>query len=318
MTRHMTDILGMVRDGRLSEATATIQARLRGDAAGPESDATDRPMKDVTPTQRALPDPAAKGRSERRPKPKPRPAQARGGKAAPGHPDGSRWENLTGALPARLYTPSAPTPGAPLIVMLHGCTQNPEDFAAGTRMNVAAEAIGAHVLWPEQTRANNANGCWNWFEPGHQGRTGEARAIAGLAGEIATRAGVAAPRIHVAGLSAGGAMAAILGARYPEVFASVGIHSGLPVGSARDVSSALGAMRSGAAGTDAPGVPAIVFHGLADRTVVPANGRAILGGTAERSSTEENGGRRVTVTSFGTSELWEVESLGHAWSGGDR
>ena len=304
MKHSMNDILALVRSGRLQDATDAIQQGLRGDEAMP-----DAPMKDVTPRPRALSGPqediAARGK----------PANNGG------------WSRRDGPLSVRLYTPSAPVADAPLIVMLHGCTQTPEDFALGTRMNAAAEVIGAHVIWPEQARSANPNGCWNWFEPGHQGRTGEAAAIAAAVRAIAAEVAPMASGIHVAGLSAGGAMAAILGTRYPEIFASVGVHSGLPVGSAQDVMSAFAAMRSGGIAGSAMPVPLIVFHGSADRTVAPANGAALAGagpqGSKPRRRTTRIGGRDATVTRTETpegrpaSEFWQVDGLGHAWSGGD-
>ncbi|MGR3541690.1 MAG: extracellular catalytic domain type 1 short-chain-length polyhydroxyalkanoate depolymerase [Hasllibacter sp.] len=327
----MADILGLVRAGRLTEATEAIQSRL---GAAPDAAPGAGGMKDVTPKARALPAPGApgaerptecpgEGRPERpaarapraRPRFRPRAwARPSGPSAPPELAPGARWEARGAALAHRLYVPSRPVPGAPLIVMLHGCTQTPEDFARGTRMCAAAEAEGAHVLWPEQTRAANPNLCWNWFEPAHQDRSGEAGAIADLAASIAAEAG--AGGIHVAGLSAGGAMAANLGAARPDVFAGVGIHSGLPAGAARDLPSALSAMRSPSAAMEPLRVPAIVFHGLADRTVAPANG-ARIAGPGGRARRGEAGGRAYRVRHANGVELWEVEGLAHAWSGGD-
>ena len=311
----MDDVLGLVRQGRLDEATQAIQARLGGEAP---SAPTERPMKDVTPKAAALAGPGMRAEPKARPKFKMKPrAWAR---AAPDAgdivPDGGRWERRTGALPHRLYVPAAPDAAAPLIVMLHGCTQNPEDFARGTRMNRAADGIGAHVLWPEQTRAANPNGCWNWFEPAHQGTGGEPGAIAalieGIRGEIGDRPACAA------GLSAGGAMAAVLGARFPGLVSAVGIHSGLPVGSARDVPSAFSAMGQGGAQAAALACPAILFHGDADRTVSPRNADAFGAPRGGRAVSE--GGRRARVAATEGAramEVWRVEGLGHAWSGGD-
>lgn len=313
MKSDMNDILGLVRSGRLQDATKVIQSRLGlgDDDAGSTGQG---PMKDITPRAEALPRPDAPA------EPAAKPARARpAGKTG--------WEGREGPLAYRLYRPANPVPTAPLIVMLHGCTQTPEDFAAGTRMNEAAARIGAHVVWPEQGRGANPNGCWNWFDPGHQGRSGEAAAIAGLAAAVAREVAPGASGVHVAGLSAGGAMAAILGASYPEVFASVGVHSGLPAGSAHYVASAFTAMRTGGAATAALKTPAIVFHGSADRTVAPKNGPAVAamarGGAKPRRRITDIGGRRVTVTrscapgGAVASELWAIDGLGHAWSGGD-
>ncbi|CTQ49191.1 extracellular catalytic domain type 1 short-chain-length polyhydroxyalkanoate depolymerase [Jannaschia donghaensis] len=296
----MTRILDLVRSGKLTEATESIQRNLRGDAPDP----ADRPMRDVTPTARALPGPGT-GKAGKATRPK-------RNRAA-----GAAMTRHDGAVPYRIFTPHTPATDTPLIVMLHGCTQTPEDFAAGTRMNVAADAIGAHVLWPEQVRAANMNGCWNWFEPSHQGRSGEAAAIVATVADTLSRIG-GGRRVCVAGLSAGGAMSAILGARYPDVFAAVGIHSGLPVGSARDVTSAFGAMRSGGQGTADVQTPLIAFHGMADRTVDPRNALPFVPRDPAAVRTEVmSGGRRCTVIRAPGAEVWEVDGLGHAWSGGD-
>lgn len=313
----MKTILDLVKAGRLQEATSAIQSGL-SQGADP-STAPSRPMRDVTPNAEQLEGPAKRARRSR-----PAPASARPRKAPP---RGTAGAGQTGQIPFRLHRPPRPDATAPLIVMLHGCTQTPEDFAAGTRMNTAADGVGAHVIWPEQLRRANPNGCWNWFDPAHQGRSGEAAALVTLIRSVAADVAPGASGIHVAGLSAGGAMAAILGAHYPETFASVGVHSGLPVGSARDIASAFAAMQSGGRARDMLPVPAIVFHGSADRTVAPANGAAVAetapGGPRPRVATRTMGGRSTTVTRSdgpdGTPwrELWAVDGLGHAWSGGD-
>jgi poly(hydroxyalkanoate) depolymerase family esterase len=243
------------------------------------------------------------------------------GVATPALPAGGAWLSRAGALPYRLFRPAYPDAAAPLVVMLHGCTQTPEDFAAGTDMCRAADALGAHVIFPEQVRMANANACWNWFEPAHQGRAGEPAAIVSVVRDVLHEIGDARA-VHAAGLSAGGAMAAILGAHYPDVVASVGIHSGLPVGAATDMGGAFAAMNTGGTAGRPLAVPAIVFHGTADRTVVPANAAALMPGGAAGGRTVERNGRGVTVTSARApghrvaSELWSVDGLGHAWSGG--
>ena len=316
----MNDITGLVRSGRLGDATDAIRRRLGGDAAparDPQGDPGDAagPMRDVTPRARAIPGPAAPASA--RPASAPRQEAER---AASG-----RTERLSGPLAPLLYHPSAPAAEAPLIVMLHGCTQNPEDFARGTRMNAVAEAHGAYVLWPGQPRSANANGCWNWFEPDQKGET---RALAALAEEVLARTGADPRRVHAAGLSAGGAMAAALAAARPDLFASVGIHSGLGAGIASDMPSAFGAMAGRGAAPAALEVPAIVIHGTADRTVVPANGAAIAAAGRGKDSPRprrrqgEAGGRRFARTVLPAApgaaevELIEVDGLAHAWSGG--
>ena len=220
--------------------------------------------------------------------------------------------------------------------MLHGCTQDPEDFALGTRMNALADEFGLIVAYPHQPRRANASGCWNWFDRRHQQRgSGEPAKLAALARDLANEFGVRSERVFAAGLSAGGAMAEILAATYPDVFAAVGVHSGLPYRSAVDVPSAFAAMKGTAA--DAPRSPAgdsrcrkIIIHGGADATVHPVNGERILdhatrGATPlERSGLEwrTEGGRvsRTVLKDPAGEPLVEhifVEDGGHAWFGGD-
>src|SRR5690606_23178977 len=166
-------------------------------------------------------------------------------------------------------------------------TQTAADFAAGTAMNAQADRHGFAVLYPAQSRSANQSACWNWFQPGHQaaGR-GEPAILADMAREAAERHAIPSNRLFVAGLSAGGAMAAILGTAYPDVFAAIGVHSGLPAGAARDLESALAAMKRGAATAGGSGAArgaatarrpmrTIVFHGRQDRTVHPSNGRQV-------------------------------------------
>lgn len=234
----------------------------------------------------------------------------------------------------RLYVPASAAQGPrPLVVMLHGCTQNAGDFAAGTAMNTVAEEHGCLVLYPEQDRGANHNGCWNWFEPGHQRASGgEPAIIAAMTRQIAAEHGADPKRVYAAGLSAGGAMAAILGAEYPELYAAVGIHSGLAAGTGKDMISGLHAMKHppkpAAAGQ---GVPVIVFHGDADHLVHPGNGEAVLkqftgahagGGLQQQRHSGDAGGRKFTRTGWRhadgrrVAEHWLVHGVGHAWVGG--
>lgn len=241
-------------------------------------------------------------------------------------------------LAYRLYVPpgSALEAGPrPLILMLHGCTQGPQDFAAGTRMNDQARSAGVLVLYPEQTQHANSQKCWNWFKAQHQQRgRGEPALLAGLTRQVMADHGADASRVYVAGLSAGGAMADILGRTYPELFAAVGVHSGLAAGAASNLPSALEAMRGGAASGSASGpsvCPVIVFHGDADTTVHHDNGAAVV--HAARSAQSPTGAPRVSqghapnrqrftrsayIAADGSTaiEHWQLHGAGHAWSGG--
>jgi poly(hydroxyalkanoate) depolymerase family esterase len=219
----------------------------------------------------------------------------------------------------------------PLLLMLHGCTQTPDDFAAGTRMNEAAANAGWAVLYPAQSTQANPQRCWNWFKHNHQQRDrGEAALLADLTRKVIAAHAIDPARVYVAGLSAGGAMAAVLGQAYADVFAAVGMHSGLPTGAAHDLPSALAAMRTGPA-AGAPRqqamTPAIVIHGDRDGTVHPANAEHAIGAFAAVASRETlhlpsaHGvpcTRVVLRDGSGAivAEHWTVHGLGHAWSGG--
>ncbi len=239
-----------------------------------------------------------------------------------------------GARSYRTYVPSTATNRAEgIVMMLHGCTQTPEDFAIGTGMNALAEARGLIVLYPQQSRGENAQSCWNWFSPGDQKRgRGEPEILAGIARSAMAEFAVRGERSFVAGLSAGPAMAVILGAAYGDVFAAVGAHSGLPLGAATDVPSAFAAMAGNGPEPKRRAAPArsIVFHGTADATVHPVNAariaqHAIEGGAALSVDTETTGTRagrsyrrRIAgpVGAAPVLEHWTVDGLGHAWSGG--
>ena len=251
-----------------------------------------------------------------------------------------RFSCAAGARRYRLYVPATADEGLQgLIVMLHGCTQNPEDFAAGTGMNALAEEHRLLIVYPGQTAGDNSMSCWNWFRPSDQIRdTGEPAIIAGLTQSLRDEYAIPNDRVFVAGLSAGGAMAAIMGETYPELYAAVGVHSGLAYGSANDVMSAFTAMR-GQVGIEQPssrsgggreaGPRVIVFHGSADTTVHPSNAGRIIaghGGSLERTSQTEHGpsgetraySRLVAEREDGThgTECWMIDGAQHAWSGG--
>ena len=240
----------------------------------------------------------------------------------------------------KLYIPADRADGPQgLVVMLHGCTQSPDDFAVGTGMNAIAEAHGLLVAYPEQTGAHNAQSCWNWFRPGDQRRdVGEPAIIAGITRALIAEFDIDPARVYAAGLSAGGAMAAVMGEAYPELYAAIGVHSGLPYGSARDVVSAFAAMRAEQGGhhplprlaAGGQAVRTIVFHGTADRTVHPSNAERIIAAARARAAEGEVrhfegcslSGRAYTRTialtpdGAAAAELWLIEGAGHAWSGG--
>ncbi len=243
------------------------------------------------------------------------------------------YSDARGRRDYKLYVPTQYHGQAlPLIVMLHGCTQTPDDFAAGTRMNELAEAHGFLVAYPAQSRSANASKCWNWFNTADQGRdSGEAGLIAGLTRQIMLAHGVDKRRIYVAGLSAGGAAAANLGSAYPDLYAAIGVHSGLACGAARDLPSAFVAMRQGAPSAPAArgGVPTIVFHGDRDSTVHAVNGDQVMaqaraGATLKASEAlgVSDGGARYRRTIYVNDnglpvfEQWVLHGAGHAWAGG--
>jgi poly(hydroxyalkanoate) depolymerase family esterase len=248
--------------------------------------------------------------------------------------------NLSCTAPAgtrayKLYIPSTYAgKAAPLVVMLHGCKQGPDDFAAGTGMNALAEEQGCLVAYPAQARKANGANCWNWFQAGDQRRGhGEPAIIAAITQQVMRDYKVDPARVYVAGLSAGGAMAAILASEYPDLYKAAGIHSGMPIGAAHDVPSAFAAMKNGAAlkAKSGASIPVIVFHGDRDKTVHPQNGQHVLAhhaGTQPAAATTETGsapnGRSYTRAIHRNAggklvaEHWTVHGSGHAWSGGSK
>jgi poly(hydroxyalkanoate) depolymerase family esterase len=256
---------------------------------------------------------------------------------APGQFIAGTYGNAAGHRTYKLYVPTSQHSGPrPLVVMLHGCTQSPDDFASGTRINICAEEHGCFVVYPEQTSAANASKCWNWFNTSDQQRgRGEPSIIADLTLDLLKKYPIDHRRVYIAGFSAGGAAAAVLGEAYPDLYAAVGIHSGLACGAARDMPSAFIAMgghgQSARPVHDQVGVafvPTIVFHGDNDRTVHPRNGVEVIT-RAKRAenlqSLTENGadnGRTFTravhrnSTGKAVLEEWVIHGAGHAWSGG--
>jgi len=248
-----------------------------------------------------------------------------------------------GSRDYKVYVPShAGTHKRPLIVMLHGCGQDPDDFAVGTGMNRLAEEQGFIVAYPRQPAMANQSACWNWFSVADQMRdAGEPSIIAGITRTMIAEFDIDAKRVYVAGLSAGGAMAANMSAAYPELYAAAGVHSGLPHGSATDVVSAFAAMRGGSSTAESAlkktrrkgaidPVRTIVFHGASDQTVHPSNAELIYaevraGLNHPAQETRHDGAmggrsytRRVILDANGVphAEHWAIEGLGHAWSGG--
>jgi poly(hydroxyalkanoate) depolymerase family esterase len=274
--------------------------------------------------------------------------------ATAGHFIEGAYTNRAGTRAYKLYLPSGYCGQAlPLVVMLHGCTQDPDDFAAGTRMNALAEQEQFLVVYPAQAAAANPAHCWNWFQAAHQHpERGEPSLLAGITRHLLSAYAINAHHVYVAGLSAGGAMAVILGESYPDLYAAVGVHSGLAYGAAHDLPSALAAMRYGrrnaaprrhrdpAVDKGTRMVPTIVFHGDRDTTVHPCNGDQILADGARRyagggpdpvagtklrvtvSRGQTPGGRAYTRARYRDAhgytvlERWLVHEAGHRWSGG--
>jgi poly(hydroxyalkanoate) depolymerase family esterase len=245
------------------------------------------------------------------------------------------YSNSAGSRCYKLFVPSGyHGQPLPLVVMLHGCTQSPDDFAAGTRMNFFAEEQTCFVVYPAQGSDANPSKCWNWFRTADQQRGGgEPSLIAGITRQFMRDYSVDAERVYAGGLSAGGAAAAVMGATYNDLYAAVGIHSGLACGAATDASSAFAAMRQGggrrAISGDRPRVPAIIFHGDSDTTVHPSNGGQVLEQTIGTTRTQKKvhrgqipGGHAYTRTIHTDArereilEYWNIHGAGHAWSGG--
>jgi len=376
MVRNKAIPLGLIeatrltRVGRLLEATALIQRTLRDSSTAAEdlvartqgrgdeanNDAIDVEFSRVAdsdspgvspPRQAAADDPpmrlarnnSLRGWRARRPTAhEPTVVNGQAGQFITGS-----YANQSGARPYKLYIPTTYAGQAlPLVVMLHGCTQTADNFAHCTRMNALAEEWQCLVLYPEQTHGANHSRCWNWFKRSDQRRDqGEPAILAGMTREVMDHFGIDRGRVYIAGLSAGGAMAAVMGTTYPELYAAVGIHSGLACGSAHDLRSALAAMggraastkgRNAAATRSTSATPTIVFHGDRDKTVHPRNGERVVAQAFEQQNTSSTdastergqvpGGHAYTRTVYRDAtgravlEHWLVHGGGHAWFGG--
>jgi poly(hydroxyalkanoate) depolymerase family esterase len=327
----------LLQAGDLAGATTAIQRSLgrwnhAGTAASsePAVDSGLRVLKRGTFShyERPAPDSSAKGR----------PPAALGAQF-----QAATYTNGAGSRRYKLYIPSTYCgQSMPLIVMLHGCKQSPDDFAIGTGMNALAEEQQCFVAYPAQAKSANGSKCWNWFNALDQRRGyGEPAIIAGLTSELVTKYGLDAKRVYIAGLSAGAAMAVVMGTTYPDLYAAVGVHSGLPFAAAQDVPSAFAAMHSGAGSpsSGARGMPAIILHGDQDKTVHPCNGERVAAQCAsgpaiahdgnpaplqlEEQSGRVPGGYAYTRRLYRAGngdvlvEQWLVHGGGHAWFGGD-
>lgn len=260
----------------------------------------------------------------------------------------------------KVYIPSGYQSGTPvpLVVMLHGCTQDPDQFATGTEMNSYAEQNNFIVVYPDQPSSSHQNKCWHWFDPAHQSRgSGEPAVIAGIVNQVKSNYSIDSNRVYVAGLSAGAAMSVIMGATYPDVFAAIGVGSGLEYKAATTEASAWTAMMQGgpdpvqqgnaaynAMGSYKRVVPVIVFHGTSDYTVYPVNGHQVISQWAQTNDRASDGsdnnniddtadqtvngqvpnGRSYTDYIYKDSsngavvmEKYMVNGMGHAWSGGN-
>jgi poly(hydroxyalkanoate) depolymerase family esterase len=266
-----------------------------------------------------------------------KPAAARQARPGPGTFGTHEFDCAHGTIHFRLYTPrSSKRRNLPLVVMLHGCSQTASDFATGTGMNALADELGCLVLYPQQSHRANLARCWNWHRPRNQARgAGEPALIAALTRHVLALAVANPKRVFIAGISAGGSAAAIIGAAYPDLFTAVGVHSGVARGTIRTLPSALAAMRgegrARSSGRATRPLPTIVFHGDEDRVVHPSSAAGFLN-TLERSQPgalvsrtyygKSDKGRDFTRKVYRSSsgnillEDWTIHGSGHEWSGG--
>lgn len=342
----------LARAGRMTQAAKLMKRMLGASGMVPKPVLVPkpRPRRVPVPKARAVAKPALRSASG---------LQARKAQAKPPSPAADPSSNTGAFVPGsyfhagrtlafKLYSPPGPPDQPlPLVVMLHGCKQDPDDFASGTGMNERARDQGFHVLYPAQSQAANPLRCWNWFKHNHQQRgRGEPALIAGMTHLVMREHAIDPSRVYVAGLSAGGAMAAIVASLYPDLFAAVGVHSGLAAGAADNVMQALDVMKNGSrtgvvpAQTGRPPVPTIVFHGDQDATVHPSNGEQVISSVVDEAAGAEpslvaaatrpeveqgtsSQGQKYTLSRYRDrsgdviAEHWVVHGAGHAWSGGD-
>jgi len=348
---HMLKATELVKKARLKEATDLIIANLKANtsASNGAPDSSGSSANHRIDLLRVLENPKSRGNDKdrsndvlnrlRKPRVDRRPRSPIGVDL----PDGATFlehvcECPQGDITYKLYVPSGYNgQPLPLLIMLHGCTQDPDDFAAGTRMNAAAEKRNVLVAYPAQPRSANPSKCWNWFRDADQQRgAGEPAKIAAVTRQITEQYRVQSERVFAAGLSAGGAAAAVLGATYPDLYAAIGVHSGLPCGAARDLASAMMAMRIGKSPSLSAGprigskVRTIVFHGDQDKTVNPTNSELVIAqfqaserlGGVSTTTGHASGGLSYTRTLHASAEglplfeKWVIHGAGHAWSGG--
>ena len=341
---HIPLATNLVHNGDLVEATKVIQSALLKDRHGRGRG----PLLLPPPTMRGQASEHRPDRRERRPLSqnlemlqKLRPPHSRKPVSPDPIPAGATFSKHSfhsdaGSRTYKLYVPSTGAISArPLVIMLHGCTQGSDDFANGTDMNALAEEFNFLVAYPEQSTSSNKLKCWNWFSIKDQHRGGgEPKIIAGIVQKVVREKNVDPSRVYIAGFSAGGAMAVVMAATYPELFAAVGVHSGLPYKVASDVPSAFSAMQNGEGKLGETDntlrlPPLIVFHGDCDQTVHPANGRRLfdefrrsLVPHLDLAQLKET--RHLTHTQtvcYSANEVplaehWAIHGGGHTWSGG--